>query len=54
MDVKLPLDFILNVVLFDTPFGSEDDIREVILCLWNKDAGKKVKKQDLFSSPGLE
>lgn len=40
MDVKL-LDFIQNVVLFDTPFGSEDDIREVLLCLWNKDAGEK-------------
>lgn len=40
MDVKL-LDFIQKAVLFDTPFGSEDDIREVLLCLWNKDARQK-------------
>lgn len=47
IDVRL-LDYIQNVVLFDTPFDSEDDIR-VLLCLWNKDAGeKKVKKQDFF------
>jgi len=41
MDVKPLLDFIQNVVLFYTPLGSEDDIREVLICLWSKYSGEK-------------
>lgn len=40
--------FIQNVVLFDTPFGSEDNIREIFICLWKIDIGENTKKLFVF------
>lgn len=42
--------FIQNVVLFDTPFGSEDNIREIFICLWKKDIGENAKKLFVFKT----
>lgn len=48
--VSLLIYFIQNVVLFDTPFGLEDSIREILICLWNKDIGENAKNLFVFKT----
>lgn len=48
--VSFLFSFIQNAVLFDTSFGSEDNIREIFICLWKKDNGEDAKKLFVFKT----